>query len=189
MLRSSRAALLVAVLTLAGCAELPPDYLRAGPWTPADRELQGRRFEGIAEPELLAAAVAVLQDLGFTLETSHTGLGFVQGTMLREAKAPEQVLMLVMLAALATSAGAVPTLPPAQGSSSQRLPEEQTIGVLLTVRPARPGDARAHVVLVTFHRQVRQPLWQSAGPLREPLLYQSFFELLSRAVFLEAHKL
>jgi hypothetical protein len=36
---------------------------------------------------------------------------------------------------------------------------------------------------------VRQPLKWTAGELREPALYQSFFELLAKSVFLEAHKL
>jgi len=189
MLRSSRRALIAAALMLAGCAELPPDYLRAGPWTPADRELQGRRYEGIGEAELLSACVGVLQDLGFAVETSHTGLGFVQGSMQREAKAPEQTLMLVILAALAASAGAMPPVPVAPATPSQRLAEEQTISVLLSVRPAAPGEAGSRVVVVTFHRTLRQPVWQSAGALRDPGLYQSFFELLSRAVFLEGHSL
>jgi hypothetical protein len=53
----------------------------------------------------------------------------------------------------------------------------------------REGDERSHIVLVTFHNHVRQPLVRTAGPLRDPVLYQSFFELLSKALFLEANKL
>jgi hypothetical protein len=49
------AALFCVALAFAGCAApLPPDYLRAGPWTPADREMQGRRYEGIGEAGLLS---------------------------------------------------------------------------------------------------------------------------------------
>ena len=198
MLRSSSAALLAAALAFAGCAApLPPDYLRAGPWTPADRELQGRRYEGIGEAELLSASVAVLQDLGFTLETSHTRLGFVRGSMLRDAKAPEQWLLLITLAvvagAAAGGAGAMPPVPAPSGGPP-RAPDtpqldQQAISVLLSVRPARPGEAREHVVLVTFHRELRQPLRYSAGALSDPALYQSFFELLSKAVFLQGQKL
>ena len=80
MRRSFDAALLFTMLALAGCAELPPDYLTLPPQEPADRELQGRRFDGVGEKALLDAAVGVLQDLGFAVETSGAALGFVQGT-------------------------------------------------------------------------------------------------------------
>lgn len=181
MRRSSNAALLSAALALLGCAELPPDYLSLAPQAPADRELQGRRYDGIGEKELLDAAVGVLHDLGFAVETSGAALGFVQGTKEREAKAPDQKLVLVILAALAASQGS--NIP------AQSVREDQTISVLLTIRPARERDARSHLVLVTFHRHLRQPLRREASALRDPQLYASFFELLSKAIFLEAHKL
>lgn len=178
---SSEKALLVAALAFAGCAEMPPDYIAVKPGDAAQRELQGRRFDGIGEKELLDAAVGVLQDLGFTVDITSAELGFVQGAKEREAKAPDQTLVILIVAALAASQGS--TLPAGQ------MRQDQTISVLLTVRPARESDARSHIVLVTFHNHVRQPLMRTAGPLRDPVLYQSFFELLSKALFLQAHKL
>jgi hypothetical protein len=181
MRRSSEKALLVAALAFAGCAEMPPDYIAVKPGDAAQRELQGRRFDGIGEQQLLDAAVGVLQDLGFTVDITNAELGFVQGAKEREAKAPDQTLVLLIVAALAASQGS--SVPVGQ------MRQDQTISVLLTVRPAREGDARSHVVLVTFHNHVRQPLLRTARPLRDPVLYQSFFELLSKALFLQAHKL
>lgn len=181
MRRSSERALLVAALTFAGCAEMPPDYIAVKPGDAAQRELQGRRFDGIGEKKLLDAAVGVLQDLGFTVDITSAELGFVQGAKEREAKAPDQALVILIVAALAASQGS--TIPAGQ------MRQDQTISVLLTVRPAREGDASSHIVLVTFHNHVRQPLARTAGPLHDPVLYQSFFELLSKALFLEAHKL
>lgn len=181
MLRSSERALLIAALALAGCAELPPDYMAVKPSDAAERELQGRRFDGIGEKQLLDAAVGVLQDLGFTVDITSVDLGFVQGAKEREAKAPDQALIVLIVAALAASQGS--SMPAGQ------MRQDQTISVLLTVRPMREGDARSHIVLVTFHSHVRQPLLRTAGALRDPVLYQSFFALLSKALFLEAHKL
>jgi hypothetical protein len=188
MRRSSSAAFASALLALGACAELPPDSLTLPPQDTAERELQGRRFEGIGEAELLSASVGVLQDLGFTVETAHTGLGFVRGSMQREAKAPEQLLILVIVAALAGGAGAQPPPLPVDPETRQ-LPQMQQISVMLSVRPAAADAARNHIVLVTFHRRVRQPLWMEAGALRDPQLYRSFFELLAKSLFLEAHKL
>jgi hypothetical protein len=187
MLRSSDAAF-ISMLALAGCAELPPDYLVLPPESAAERELQSRRFDSVEEKDLLLASVGVLQDLGFAMETKGSALGFVQGTKEREAKAPEQKLVLMVLLALAAS----------QGHSGGNMPvdqirEDQTISVLLSVRPATAGDAKgrphSHLVRVTFHSHLRQPLGPTAGALHDPDLYRSFFELLSRALFLEAHKL
>jgi hypothetical protein len=181
MRRSFERALLVATLALAGCAEMPPDYIAVKPGDAAQRELQGRRFDGIGEKELLDAAVGVLQDLGFTVDITSAELGFVQGAKEREAKAPDQTLVILIIAALAASQGS--------SLSAGQMRQDQTISALLTVRPAREGDTRSHIVLVTFHNHVRQPLMRTAGPLRDPVLYQSFFELLSKALFLQAHKL
>jgi hypothetical protein len=182
MRRSFERALLTATLALAGCAEMPPDYMAAKPSDAADREMQGRRFDGIGEKQLLDAAVGVLQDLGFTVDITNAELGFVQGAKDREAKAPGQMLVITILAVLAASQGG-------GGISPGQMRQDQTISVLLSVRPARENDPRSHIVLVTFHRHLRQPLQRSAGPLREPELYQSFFELLAKALFLQAHKL
>jgi len=183
MRRSFDRALAIAALGIAGCAELPPDYLVIKPSDAAQRELQGRRFDGIGERQLLDASVAVLQDLGFTVDITSVDLGFVQGAKERQAKAPDQTLVLLIIAALAASQGS------GVGLSAEQMRQDQTISALLTVRPVREGDARSHIVLVTFHNHVRQPLVRTAGPLRDPVLYQSFFELLSKALFLEAHKL
>ena len=89
--------------------------------------------------------------------------------------------MVVIIAALAASQGG--------NVGMQQVREDQTISVLLTLRPAAEGDPRSHVVLVTFHRYLRQPLTRQAGALRDPELYAAFFEMLSKAIFLEAHKL
>ena len=181
MLRSSEAAL-IAALALVGCAELPPDYM--APSGDYERQLQTRRFDGVEEKDLLAASVSVLQDLGFTMETRGSALGFVQGTKDREAKAPEQKLGLLVLAILvaATSQGRA-NLP------ADAMREDQTISVLLCVRARREGEPKSQLVRVTFHSHLRQPMARSAGSLRDPLLYSSFFELLARALFLEAQQL
>lgn len=174
-------AVLAAALALPGCAELPPDYLSLAPEASAQRAMQARRFDGIEEKELLQAAIGVLQDLGFVVETAGSPLGFVQGTKEREAKATGQLVMLAIIAAMASRQSSNVPIDKAR--------QDQTISVLLSVRQAPAAGPRSHLVVVTFHSHMRQPLMHSAGTLREPELYQSFFELLSKAIFLEAQKL
>lgn len=147
----------------------------------AERQLQTRRFEGVSEEKLLSAAIGVLQDLGFTIKLSNAELGMATGIKDREAKAPDQragmIVLMILLAAAAKQA------PP-----TAEIREEQTIRVLLTTRLA-PGSLGSVEVRVTFHRFLRQPFVVEADSLRDPKLYEGFFELLSRAVFLEAHRL
>ena len=178
-------ALALAVLgaALPGCAtEDAQGAIRARDDAAALRELQTRRFEGIEEDRLLAAAVAVLQDLGFTIRLSNARLGFAKGVKDREAKAPDQVaaVVLLMLLAAAGGGGAPASMPPMR--------QEQTITALLVTRPLADG-ARGQALRVSFHRYLRQPLLLESGVLREPQLYERFFELLSKAIFLEAHRL
>lgn len=151
------------------------------PQLSADRQLQTRRFEGISEEKLMAASTGVLQDLGFTIKLSNAELGLATGIKDREAKAPDQragmIVLMILLAAAAKQA------PP-----TVEIREEQRIRVLVTTRPIS-GANEVFEVRVTFHRFLRQPFVVEADSLRDPKLYEGFFELLSRAVFLEAHRL
>jgi hypothetical protein len=169
--------------TVTGCAtEDAQGAIRPRDDAAALREMQTRRFEGIDEDRLLGAGVAVLQDLGFTIRLSNARLGFAKGVKDRPAKAPDQVaaVVLLMLLASAGGGGSAASLPP--------LPQEQTVTALLVTRPLA-DDAREHALRISFHRNLRQPLLLEAGVLREPQLYERFFELLSKAIFLEAHRL
>lgn len=182
--RELACALALAVLggAMAGCAtEDAQGAIRPRDDAAALREMQTRRFEGIEEDRLLAAGVAVLQDLGFTIRLSNARLGFAKGVKDREAKAPDQVAAVVLLMLLASAGGGgAASMPP--------MPQEQTITALLVTRPLADG-AREHALRISFHRYLRQPLLLESGVLREPQLYERFFELLSKAIFLEAHRL
>jgi hypothetical protein len=180
------ALLAAAVAAAAGVVACAPgtgkEEIQPRPELSAERKLQTRRFEGISEEKLLAASVGVLQDLGFTITVSNVELGLATGVKDREAKAPDQRAGMIVLMILVALAGAQP--PPA----GEVLKEEQKIRVLLTTRPV-PGTTDISEVRVTFHRYLRQPFVTEAGSLRDPKLYEGFFELLSRAIFLEGQKL
>jgi hypothetical protein len=171
--RFTRAGLLLVALALVlpGCALEPP---RLVPVDLTERRLQTRRFETRDEQTLIRASAAVLQDLGFILDSDETDLGVLVGSKNRTAVEVQQEI--VAFIALILTGASVPT------------DRDQKISVSLVTRPAPPGGVST-LVRVTFHRTV----WNDKGmvtrmeQLDEPHFYLEFFTLLSKAVDLEAH--
>lgn len=175
--RKAVAPVLALVMVVLGCArKLPKEALQLTPESLRLRQLQTRRFESKDEKALLAAGAAVLQDLGFTLDESETGLGVIVASKDRSAVETAQVVGSIFLALVA--------------GVSVPWDEKQKIRSSLITRPAGP-DSNNTFVRVTFQRIV----WNTQGqvsrtePLDEPMFYQEFFERLSKAVFLHAHEL
>ena len=78
-MRAGAAALVLAAVVLAGCADAPPrvaELLEPREAAPA----QERRFEGVRAEEVQAAVVTVLQDLGFQMSASEPAIGLIAGT-------------------------------------------------------------------------------------------------------------
>lgn len=184
------AAALLAWLT-AGCVGIPAEALRLGPEPDRQRQLQTRRYEGIAEADLLAACAAVLQDLGFTLEESETRVGLVTASKRfvgRRGPTEREVVIQVAASAL------VPYLVPLYAyEAAVGIKEPQIVRVSLVARPATAGGPRTGLVRVTFQRVVYQSAnfdhIKSVQPMTDPATYQAFFERLSQSVFLEAQSL
>jgi hypothetical protein len=167
---------------LGACAAAAPgEALRLGPESLQQRQLQTRRFDGTTEAEILAAAAGVLQDLGFVIDESETGLGLMVASKRRSATNVAQQVTAVLVELVL--------------GWPMATDEEQTIRASLVSRPATGAVAAAAAdsfhVRVTFQRLVRNDRRQvsEAEPLDDPALYEGFFERLSKSVFLEAHKI
>lgn len=178
----ARAMLASAVALLAACATIPKDALVLSPDTLERRQLQTRRFDAADEKQLLAASAGVLQDLGFNIDESETKLGVIVASKDRSAISAGQITAAVFLALLSGTATPVD--------------KTQKIRVSLVARAASAvgpdvADATGHLVRVTFQRIV----WNTQGQItriesiEDPLIYQEFFEKLSKSLFLEAQKI
>ncbi len=189
------AALLAALTLLSACAK--PNtaalLLQLSPESPAHKANQTRRFETANETELLSASAAVLQDLGFQVSESVRELGFLRAAKERSAREYGQEIARFFIALL-SAAGS--------GSGSNTLmiipvDLQQQVNASLVTRPLGP---ERHEVRVLFYRLV----WKSGGTsgdqnippgeqrmemIRDPEIYRQFFTRLSKAVFLEAHKI
>lgn len=181
MTRHPAAAAAAAAILLSSCVAIPKDALVLSPDTLERRQLQTRRFESKDERELLMAAAGVLQDLGFNIDESETRLGVIVASKDRSAVSAGQVVGAVLLALL--------------GGGPTAVDKTQKIRVSLVARPAGSGGdsnaVQAHLVRVTFQRIVRNTddKVTRVESIEDAVIYQEFFEKLSKSVFLEAQSI
>ncbi len=168
---------LLIVLTVYGCQTMPTDALRLSPESLQQRQMQTRRFDSITEKALLAASAGVIQDLGFNIDEAETELGLIVGSKERDAHDAFQIGFSIFVAIL--------------GGGNVPIENRQTLRLSIVIRPARNTSVTSHLVRVTFQRMV----WDMnnrltrAESINDIMIYQEFFERLSKSVFLEAHKI
>jgi len=163
-------------ITAAGCNHLPESALLLNPASIEQRQVETRRFDGISEPDLLAACAAVLQDLGFSIDASDSRLGLITASKERNARDATQFFQGLALAMIGVR---------------KPLDTDQTIRASVVVFPALGEKQNNHLVRITLQRVVRTttPGFVRTEWLKDPELYQGFFTKLSQSVFLEGHKI
>ena len=197
------------LIGLTGCVHKIPDgAFDVSPDMMAQRQIESRKFTGISEEEILIASSNVLQDMGFNLENSEVKLGVLTANKQREATNAGEIAGAIIMAALFRVQ--MPT------SKDQTIrvalvikpaPSESMIGTLYSgasntsepaaSKPAKGKKAAAvaagpesYIVRVTFQRIVRRTDNSTyAETIKDPELYQEFFDKLSKSVFIEAQKI
>ncbi len=172
----------------------PEAFFQLMPESPAHKAMQTRFFETKDETELLSASAAVLQDLGFQVEESVQGVGFLRATKERSAREYGQDIsrFLIWIASTPLILGRqLPIMIPVD--------LHQKIAATLVARPLNPEATRQEVRIVFYRvvwkgegmsgQQAVPPGLQRMEMIRDPALYQQFFAKLSKAVFLEAFTL
>lgn len=175
------AAVLVCLL-IAGCTSvpanllvLPPDYLSA-------RQQQMRKYSTLDDKQVIQASAAALQDLGFTIDKSETDVGMIVASKNRSAVSVAQTTLAITADVASALVGGYANL---YGQTDK----EQKIEASLVVNPSLAD--KATIVRIKFQRVV----WNQMGlvsrfeTIKDPVLYQGFFERLSKAVFLEEQKI
>ncbi len=187
-----KATIVAAAVVLAGCAGLPKDAFTPSASVVKIRTEQTRRYDGIAQNDIMSASAGVLQDLGFTLSDSQEKLGILVATKERSATNAGQIVLAVLAAAL--SGVMTPT------------DKDQTFYLTLVVSPVDQTqsaklaamtsiDPRTiksnYLVRATFAHIVRNTQNQvtAADQLTDDKLYSEFFSKLSKSVFLEGQKI
>lgn len=168
----------------------PEELFQLTPESPSNKAMQTRVFETKDEAELLSASAAVLQDLGFQVEESVREVGFLRAAKERSAREYGQDISRFFVFLLSTALVFVQQPPIV-------IPVDlhQKIAAALVTRPINPEATRQEVRVVFYRvvwkgdgsagRQQIPPGEQRMEMLRDPVMYQTFFAKLSKAVFLE----
>lgn len=176
-------AVVAVALTLSACVDANSIAMKVGapPESAVDlRALQSRRFDSLDDKALLAASTQTLQDLGFIISESSADVGVLVASKRRDAEESGQVAGQVVLTLFLAALGTY---------HDPTWDKEQTIHVTLVTTPIE--NSKQIEVRVTFDRTLTNNKGQDwrAELIKEPKIYQEFFDKLSKGAFLEAHAL
>lgn len=165
-----------ATLMVAGCESIPKDAFQLSPTSLEDRQLQSRLFSTLDHQKMLSASAGVLQDLGYALDLSNGDLGVLTASKDLDATNAGQVAGAVLVALL--------------GGGATPVDKNQKVRVCVVANDSLESKGSS-IVRVTINRVI----WNTQGQvtraeaIKEPELYQAFFEKLSKSTFLEAHQI
>lgn len=164
----------------AGCAgpKIPPDALRLHESSLELRARQSRTFEAESEEAILAASVAVLQDMEYNLDFIEKPLGVLTASKKIDADSGSEKVGLFALDMLCAIGG---------GSCGYyaTASDEQIISLTLVVTPslARPSDFAARVTIhyVVFDKMDRI---KTRAVIDDAGVYEEIFAKLSKSLYL-----
>lgn len=202
------------VLALTGCvAQVPPDAFNVSEEMMKSRQIESRKFTGISEEEVLVASSNVLQDMGYNLENTEVQLGVLTANKQRDATNAGEIAAAIILGALfrapmavskdqtiraslvvkpAGSESVIATLYAGAGAQKATIVENtKTTKTKKTSTDTQPNaKSQAYIVRVTFQRIVRKTDNSTySDTIKDPEIYQEFFDKLSKSVFIEAQQL
>lgn len=165
-------------LGIVGCVTVPTGFLKPSNDYLEKRQLQMRQYDTTDQEKIITSVAGLLQDLGFTLDASETQVGFVAASKKADAVNKGQVILMALLGGLGNNPQAV-----------QQCDKAQVIKASVITKLSL--DGKKTVVRVTFQRIV----WNMANQinrvetLKDPAMYQKFYDSLSKAIFLEAQQI
>jgi hypothetical protein len=169
-------------LGIVGCATVPTGFLKPSNDYLANRQLQIRQYDTTEQGKIMTSIAGLLQDLGFTLDASETQVGFVAASKKADATSKGQVAAAAFLDVLSALTGTY-------SNAMAGCDKSQIIKASVIMKPSL--DGKKTVVRVTFQRIV----WNMANQinrietLKDPKMYQKFYDGLSKAIFLEAQQI
>ena len=164
-------------LLLGGCATTDSKKMLSLSGSPLEeRQLQTRVYETSDDRKIFDACIATLQDLEYTIEESDINFGVITGNKHADATEAGQVVGAIFLALLTGV------------DTSVMMDTTQHIRATIVTIP-KPAQKKTYVRL-TIQRVVFNAKGgvSKAETIKDEIIYQKFFETLSKATFLEGHR-
>ena len=180
---------LIAVLCIvvAGCASVPKNLMVPDKGSLERRQFQTRQYDTRDEQKMMSAVAGVVQDLGFTLDSSETKVGFIAASKKADATSGGQMTAAVLADTLGIAASCLGA--PCYTNAISKCDKAQMVKASIIVQPS--GDGSKTVVRATFQRVIWNMTDQVSRleTISDPKIYQTFFAALSKAVFLEGQQI
>ena len=178
------AAILTAVMLLAGCAAgIPADALRLEESTLEIRALQTRTLAAPSETEILAATIAVLQDMDFNVDRIEKPLGVITASKVTDADSAQEkagLFFLDVLCVVSMTGGC---------DNMRTASDDQRITLTMVVLPhlQRTGE---YTVRVTVQRVVydKEDRIKVLERIDNAEAYQEIFNNLAKSLFIEVRE-
>ena len=176
-MKKLRYVVVACALAITGCATTAPENLfQVAETSLQDRQMQSRFFETNNEIALHSAGVAVLQDMGYSIDETETKSGVVTASKTVDATNKAQMAGVILLAVL--------------GGGNVSYDSQQQIKVSFVTLPSK-NNKNGYLARATFQRIVTNTEGQvtKAETMANEELYTEFFNKLSKSVFLEAQEI
>ncbi|CAM2833789.1 hypothetical protein [Helicobacter burdigaliensis] len=144
--------------------------------TAEERQLQIRSYDTDKFDEILSASVATMQDLGFNVDEINREFGVITSSKSRDARETGQQIGAVIAALFGSNLYSI---------------VDYTQDIRATIVVNQSETNKKVYVRLTLQRVV----WNMQGyttkveTIKDPEIYQEFYNKLSKAVFLEANKI
>ncbi len=170
---------------LTGCTmsgKIPEDALRLPESSLEIRSLQSRKYTAPSEAKILAASVAVLQDMEYNVDRIERSLGIITASKLADADSGAEKTGLFLLDILCAMGGG-------DCQAMSMASDEQLIMLTLVVQPSLT-NREEYVARVTLQRVVRDKMdrIKLRESIDDPEEYQQIFARLSKSIFLQVNQ-
>ena len=166
---------------LSSCSTTQPDYFSPSQTSVAARKMQARVYFSVEESEVMSAAAAVLQDMGYSIDEVELPLGVISAS--KRADATNRLHAFGTLT-LDSMKCAFTFLMACNGEHYGEIDDVQDIRLTFVSMPQGRGDV---AVRITIQRTIydKRGRVSEQSTVTDADVYESMFAKLSKAVFLE----
>ena len=166
------------ILLIDGCTQTSQEMVKLRNTSLNERQLQIRSYNTTNESKILSSSIATLQDMGFNIDEINRDLGVITCSKTRDARESTQQIGYFFLALFA-GANVI--------DSADHI---QEIRVTVVTRQTKKLKNVMQVRL-TIMRLIKnhKNIILKVENIKDKIIYQQFFDKLSKSIFLEENKI